>query len=353
MRIPSCFADSSPAMGVCSRRVTGSVTIRDRIRDALLAPGADVILVSGGSSVGSEDYAPRLIAEVGELAIHGVAMRPSSPAGVGRIGRALVFLLPGNPVSCLCAYDFFAGRAIRLRGGRVDRLAAPHAAVRRCAQDRFRNRPCGLLPRSRRRWPRRTHRAQRSIHTLFDDARRWLRHRPRGKRGLRARHRGHRVSVRVSRLTMPMSSKPVEERLPSASSQTQFLNVITRDEATARFQRAPSARPARQGNGAASRRAESRACRRRAADVDVPGFDRSNVDGFADAGERYVRRDGGNAAHGDAQRRGPRAGCHAPQRRSPPAMRRRLQPAACCRAEPTPILMVEHSESSRPKPDPA
>jgi molybdopterin molybdotransferase len=89
-----------------------------RIRDALLAPGADIILVSGGSSVGSEDHAPRLLAEVGELAVHGVAMRPSSPAGVGRIGDALVFLLPGNPVSCLCAYDFFAGRALRLRGGR-------------------------------------------------------------------------------------------------------------------------------------------------------------------------------------------------------------------------------------------
>jgi molybdopterin molybdotransferase len=87
------------------------------IHDALLAPGTDVILVSGGSSVGSEDYAPRLIAELGELPIHGVAMRPSSPAGVGRIGATLVFLLPGNPVSCLCAYDFFAGRAIRLRGG--------------------------------------------------------------------------------------------------------------------------------------------------------------------------------------------------------------------------------------------
>ena len=90
----------------------------DRIRAALLAPGADVILVSGGSSVGREDYAPRLIAEIGELAIHGVAMRPSSPAGLGRIGEALVFLLPGNPVSCLCAYDFFAGRALRLLGGR-------------------------------------------------------------------------------------------------------------------------------------------------------------------------------------------------------------------------------------------
>lgn len=91
----------------------------DTIRAALVASGADVILVSGGSSVGTEDYAPQLINEVGELAIHGVAMRPSSPAGVGRIGDTPVFLLPGNPVSCLCAYDFFAGRAIRLRGGRM------------------------------------------------------------------------------------------------------------------------------------------------------------------------------------------------------------------------------------------
>jgi len=89
----------------------------EAIREALAAPGADVILVSGGSSVGSEDHAPRLIAELGELVIHGVAMRPSSPAGAGRIGSALVFLLPGNPVSCLCAYDFFAARAIRLRSG--------------------------------------------------------------------------------------------------------------------------------------------------------------------------------------------------------------------------------------------
>jgi molybdopterin molybdotransferase len=96
-----------------------------KIRQAMIAPGADIVLLSGGSSVGSEDYAPTVLAEAGELAIHGVAMRPSSPSGVGRIGETLVFLLPGNPVSCLCAYDFFAGRAIRLRNG----LSAgwPHA----------------------------------------------------------------------------------------------------------------------------------------------------------------------------------------------------------------------------------
>jgi len=37
---------------------------------------------------------------------------------MGRIGNTLVFLLPGNPVSCLCAYDFFAGSAIRTLAGR-------------------------------------------------------------------------------------------------------------------------------------------------------------------------------------------------------------------------------------------
>ena len=85
---------------------------------AMHSSGADVVIVSGGSSVGQEDHAPMLLAEHGELAIHGIAMRPSSPTGMGRIEQTLVFLLPGNPVSCLCAYDFFAGRAIRLLGAR-------------------------------------------------------------------------------------------------------------------------------------------------------------------------------------------------------------------------------------------
>lgn len=90
---------------------------RDSILHAVTSPGADVVLISGGSSVGSEDHAPNIIREAGELPIHGVAMRPSSPAGIGRIGSTWIFLLPGNPVSCLCAYDFFAGRAIRRLAG--------------------------------------------------------------------------------------------------------------------------------------------------------------------------------------------------------------------------------------------
>jgi len=73
----------------------------------------EILLITGGTSVGEEDLAPLLLAESGHLAIHGVAMRPSRSTGMGIIGKKLVFLLPGNPVACLSAYDFFAGRFIR------------------------------------------------------------------------------------------------------------------------------------------------------------------------------------------------------------------------------------------------
>jgi molybdopterin molybdotransferase len=98
------------------------------IRAALANRQADVLLVSGGSSVGQEDHAPRLVAELGTLDFHGISMRPSSPAGVGRIDERWVFLLPGNPVSCLCAYEFFAGPTIRALGGRA--RAWPHRRLR-------------------------------------------------------------------------------------------------------------------------------------------------------------------------------------------------------------------------------
>jgi molybdopterin molybdotransferase len=102
--------------------LTGPIVPDDReaLREALLVSvrDADCVLATGGSSVGSEDHLPSLVAETGELPVHGVAMRPSSPAGLGFVSGKPVFLLPGNPVSCLCAYDFFAGRAIRRLGGR-------------------------------------------------------------------------------------------------------------------------------------------------------------------------------------------------------------------------------------------
>jgi molybdopterin molybdotransferase len=130
-----CIADANGPMLAALAERDGAIVdlpglVRDdpdSIFDAIHAQ-ADVVVVSGGSSVGIEDLAPMLVARHGQLAIHGVAMRPSSPTGLGTLGDRLVVLLPGNPVSALCAYDFFAGRAIRVLGGRP--AAWPYRSMR-------------------------------------------------------------------------------------------------------------------------------------------------------------------------------------------------------------------------------
>ncbi len=126
--VGSRIADAnSPMLAALVTRDGGLASIvgpmaddRESIRSAILDASrlVDLLLVSGGSSTGPEDHAPGLVAELGELAVHGVAIRPASPSGLGFIGQKPVVLLPGNPVSCLCAYDFFAGPIVRRLGGR-------------------------------------------------------------------------------------------------------------------------------------------------------------------------------------------------------------------------------------------
>ncbi len=108
---------------------------RERIRDSLLHAPGDLIVTTGGTSVGVEDHAPTLIAEEGELLVHGIAMRPSAPTGFGWVGERPVFLLPGNPVSCLAAYDFFVGLALRRMAGR--REAWPYRRAEILLRDRI------------------------------------------------------------------------------------------------------------------------------------------------------------------------------------------------------------------------
>ena len=127
------IVDSNSAMLRALAQRDGAAGVRiemipdkiDSIRAAVLQATEDVLLISGGSSVGLEDHAPRVLRELGEVPIHGVALRPASPTGLGFIGKRPVFLLPGNPVSCLCAYDLFAGTALRRLGGRSVALPYP------------------------------------------------------------------------------------------------------------------------------------------------------------------------------------------------------------------------------------
>ncbi|MBC8142702.1 MAG: molybdopterin molybdotransferase MoeA, partial [Armatimonadetes bacterium] len=73
---------------------------RDAIRNALLSlSGCDVIVSSGGVSVGSADFVKEIVEEIGTLDFWRIAIKPGKPLAFGRIGNALFFGLPGNPAS--------------------------------------------------------------------------------------------------------------------------------------------------------------------------------------------------------------------------------------------------------------
>jgi molybdopterin molybdotransferase len=99
--------------------------VRDALRRAVGAPGADLVVATGRTGTGPDDEAPLALAEAGELSVHGLALRPGGSTGMGLAGRVPVLLLPGDPLACLCAYELLAGRLVRRLGGRHPGL--PHA----------------------------------------------------------------------------------------------------------------------------------------------------------------------------------------------------------------------------------
>ncbi len=91
------------------------------IRDFLGRPGADLVILCGGSGLGVNDYTAQALAGAGTLAIHGIALRPADTIGLGEASGTPVTILPGGTAACLCAYEVVAGRAVRrLAGGSPD-----------------------------------------------------------------------------------------------------------------------------------------------------------------------------------------------------------------------------------------
>lgn len=89
--------------------------IRDALRSA--ANHADVVVASGGVSVGDADFVKDAVEEIGSIEFWRVALKPGKPLAVGRIGEALFFGLPGNPVSTIITYLLFVSPAIDLLAG--------------------------------------------------------------------------------------------------------------------------------------------------------------------------------------------------------------------------------------------
>jgi len=61
----------------------------------------DVVVTTGGSSVGERDYTPEVVDELGEVLVHGVALKPGHPVALGVVEETPVVMLPGYPVACI------------------------------------------------------------------------------------------------------------------------------------------------------------------------------------------------------------------------------------------------------------
>lgn len=62
---------------------------------------ADIVLVSGGSSIGTRDYTEQVLEDAGEILVHGIALKPGKPTLIARANGKLVLGLPGHPMACL------------------------------------------------------------------------------------------------------------------------------------------------------------------------------------------------------------------------------------------------------------
>ena len=87
-------------------------------RDA--AATADVVITSGGVSVGEADFVKELLERMGEVVFWKIAMKPGRPLAYGRIGDAHFFGLPGNPVSVMVTFYQFVRDALLVLQGRAD-----------------------------------------------------------------------------------------------------------------------------------------------------------------------------------------------------------------------------------------
>jgi putative molybdopterin biosynthesis protein len=68
---------------------------------------SDIVVVNAGSSAGSEDYTARAVADLGQLVVHGVAVRPGHPVVLGVVGDTPVIGIPGYPVSAALTCELF------------------------------------------------------------------------------------------------------------------------------------------------------------------------------------------------------------------------------------------------------
>jgi molybdenum cofactor synthesis domain-containing protein len=105
--------------------------LKEKIREA--AERCDALITSGGVSMGVYDFTKAALKELGaEIFFERVALRPGKPTVFARMGKTLVFGLPGNPVSVAVTFNLFVGPALlAMQGARQTALIEEHAVLAR------------------------------------------------------------------------------------------------------------------------------------------------------------------------------------------------------------------------------
>lgn len=102
----------------------------EKIKEAIMSNmDADMIIISGGTSVGKRDYVPKAVESAGRLLVHGVGISPGKPTAAGMINGKPVVCMPGYPVAGFVALYWFARPALRRLGNLPDETARTVRAV--------------------------------------------------------------------------------------------------------------------------------------------------------------------------------------------------------------------------------
>lgn len=116
--------------GGLPKRYDPVIDDRDLLRNAILklVEENDIVVINAGSSAGSEDYTVGLIRELGEVYVHGVAIKPGKPTIIGKIDGKPVIGIPGYPVSAFISFKEFVVPLIE-QGEKVKREKTVEAVL--------------------------------------------------------------------------------------------------------------------------------------------------------------------------------------------------------------------------------
>ena len=130
------FLARAQSLGCNGRFIRSSADTLEALQNAISSTlDADIIITSGGVSVGDKDFTKEAFTNLGmNVLIDKIDIKPGRPTIVGKLGKTVVVNLPGNPLASMVNYELFVRAVIRKMSGRTDSY---HATVKTKMKEDF------------------------------------------------------------------------------------------------------------------------------------------------------------------------------------------------------------------------